>query len=71
MRNKFFKSTMRTYVKRVRRAIEEKNFEEARKWLDMAAPYIAKVSGKGIIHRNTASRLISRLTRHVNSLKDS
>ena len=59
-RNKYYKSTMRTYLKRARVALEEKapNAEEA---VRKAVSMIDKVAQKGVIHRNTAARTISRL----------
>jgi small subunit ribosomal protein S20 len=59
-RNKHYKSAMRTYLKRARVALEEKapNADEA---VRKAVSMIDKVAQKGVIHRNTAARTISRL----------
>jgi len=50
------------------KATESKNFEEAQKALVRAIPAIQKASAKKIIHKKTAARKISRLTKKVNSL---
>jgi small subunit ribosomal protein S20 len=59
---------MRTYVKRVRHAVAEGNKEEAATALAVAVPYIDKASTKGVIHKSTASRKISRLNKLVGTL---
>ncbi|MBN2724318.1 MAG: 30S ribosomal protein S20 [Deltaproteobacteria bacterium] len=61
-RNRFFVSTMRTHIKRTRDALVSDNREEASTVLRTATAFIQMVAGKGIIHRNKASRLVSRLT---------
>jgi len=68
-RNRHFESTVKSSVKRVREAIEEKNVEAARKALLKAIPLIQKGCSKGIFHKNTSARKISRLTQAVNRLK--
>jgi len=59
-RNQHFKTTMRTYLKQARLALEEKsgNADEAVK---KAVQIIDRVAQKGIIPKNTAARTISRL----------
>lgn len=69
LRNLRFKSMVKTSIKKVREAVDEKNFEGAQKALLKAIPLIQKGSTHGIFHKNTAVRKISRLTRAVNSLK--
>lgn len=68
-RNVHIRSTLKTVVKRVRLAVEAKDVEEARTALAEAIPAINKAKSKGVIHGNTASRKVSRLTRLVNSLQ--
>jgi small subunit ribosomal protein S20 len=63
-RNQFHLSTMRTYVKRVRTAIESKDGKIA-EVLKAAVAVIDKAAQKGVIDRKTASRKISRLTKSV------
>jgi len=63
------KSGIRTGVKDVLEAVEGKDPEQAKAALAKAVPAIAKAGAKGIFHKKTAARKISRLTRRVNSLK--
>jgi small subunit ribosomal protein S20 len=67
-RNVHVRSTMRTLVKNVRNAVAAQNKEAAATALEKTIPYINKSASKGIIHKATASRKISRLTKLVNSL---
>jgi len=64
LRNRHYKSMMRTAIKNVFEA-EKK---DARDLLTKAISTIDRVYGKGIIHQNNASRQKSKLTRYVNSL---
>jgi len=68
LRNAALKSVLRTSSKKVFKAVEEKNPEEARKALARAIPIIQRVAGKKAIHKKTAARKISRLTKKVNAL---
>ena len=67
-RNTHIRSTMRTLVKKVREAVAAGDKDAAQQALAKAIPYIDKTSTKGVIHKATASRKISRLTKLVNSL---
>jgi small subunit ribosomal protein S20 len=59
---------MKTKVKAVLTAVEEKDPVKARASLQQAISIISKTASKGVIHKNTASRKISRLTKRVNTL---
>lgn len=67
-RNKLYKSALKTAVKKVIIAAHEGKKDDASKALSEAIPIIDKAVSKGIIHRNTGSRKISRLSRIINSL---
>ena len=67
-RNIHIRSTMRTYVKKVRMAVAEGDLPNAQLLLEKALPCIDKAASKGVIHKATASRKISRLMKLVNSL---
>ncbi len=67
-RNRYWRSTMRTAVKDVRAAAEAGDGKAAAEALKVAIRVIDRVSGKGVIHANQASRRISRLTRLVNGI---
>lgn len=67
-RNTHIRSTMRTLVKQVREAVAAGDKDAAQEALAKVIPYIDKTCTKGVIHKATASRKISRLTRLVNTL---
>lgn len=67
-RNTHIRSTMRTFVKNVRSAVADGNKDEAEAAVKIAVPYIDKAATKGVIHKSTASRKISRLNKLMNSL---
>lgn len=67
-RNTHIRSTMRTYVKKVRTAVSEGDQANAQALLEKAVPCIDKAAAKGVIHKATASRKISRLAKLVNTM---
>lgn len=67
-RNTHIRSTMRTYVKKVRTAVAEGDQTNAQALLEKAVPCIDKAAAKGVIHKATASRKISRLAKLVNTM---
>ena len=68
MRNKAIKSKVKTLVKKVDAAIAEGNKAEAEAALLVATSEISKAASKGIYHKNTVSRKISRLSAAVNKM---
>jgi small subunit ribosomal protein S20 len=66
-RNTHIRSTMRTLVKQVREAAAAGDQQAAQEALKKAIPFIDKTATKGVIHKATASRKISRLTKLANS----
>ena len=68
-RNRYWRSTMRTYVKKVRTAIDAGDKAAAAEALTVAIKTIDKVASKGVIHPNQASRRVSRLTLAVNGMQ--
>ncbi len=69
LRRLHVKSTIKTHVKKVQAAVEKKDREGAQKALAEATPLIQKAQSKGVFHKNTSSRKISKLTRAINALK--
>ncbi|QEM68215.1 30S ribosomal protein S20 [Geobacter sp. FeAm09] len=67
-RNRHVTSTLKTYIKRVREAVEAKDKEAATAALKAAIPVIDASASKGVIHTSNASRNVSRLTKLVNTL---
>ena len=59
---------VRTYIKRVDAAIEAGDAGAASTALTEASPLIDKMVTKGIMHKNTASRKISRLSSRVKAI---
>lgn len=66
--NKSRRSQMRTYVRKVEEAIAAGDRAAAVAALRLAEPLVMRASQKGIVHKNTASRKVSRLSRRVNAL---
>lgn len=64
-RNLRYLSTMRTFIKRVRSAVAAGENDDAKQQLEKAVSAIGRAASRGVIHRNTAARYISRLTKTV------
>lgn len=64
-RNRATVSRLRTAVKKVRLAVENGDAAAAKAALPAALATVDASAGKGVIHRNTADRTKSRLTRAV------
>ena len=69
LRNRHIISTLRGRLKELREAIEQGNADVAQNLLVTSVTLISKAAGKGVIHRNKASRTIGRLVKAVNQLK--
>lgn len=70
VRNQRVISRVRTESKKVVKAVEEGDLEAAQASLRVTVPIIAKAASKGVLHKRTAARKVSRLTRMVNSLSE-
>jgi len=68
LRNKSLKTRIKNIVKDVRLAVSEQSNEAALNKLDIAKSIIDNAAKKGVIHRKTASRKISRLSRLINTI---
>ena len=66
--NRSRRSRMRTYVRKVEEAIAAGNQEDARAALRAAEPELMRAAQKGIVHKNNASRKVSRLAARVKAL---
>jgi small subunit ribosomal protein S20 len=62
------RSRFRTYVKNVLKAVETGDQEAARTAYHKAQGIIDKAAGKGLIHKNKASRIKSRLVARVKAM---
>lgn len=68
LRNKAIKSRVKTAVKKVDAAVAAGDKELAKANLQFAISEIDKATTKGVYHKNTSSRKISRLTLAVNKI---
>jgi small subunit ribosomal protein S20 len=69
LRNRMNKSAMKTSVRQVEEALVAGSEETAKSALQAAISLIYKTAAKGTIHKNTASRKVSRLTKRVNKMQ--
>jgi small subunit ribosomal protein S20 len=67
-RNQARKSRMRTFVKKVEVACASGDKVAAAEALRAAQPEMQRAAGKGVIHKNTVSRKISRLAARIKAL---
>ncbi len=67
-RNAPVKTALKTAIKKVRASVEGANAEEARTNLKTTVVLLDRAVTKRVLHRNSASRRISRLTNAVNSM---
>lgn len=68
VRNRDQRSRMRTFIRRVEEAIASGDKGQAETALREAQPAIARAGQKGLMHKRTASRKVSRLTKRVSSI---
>ncbi len=66
--NKARRSRMRTFVRKVEEAIATGEFAAAAEALKQAQPEIMRSVSRGVLHKNTASRKMSRLAGRVKAL---
>jgi small subunit ribosomal protein S20 len=69
--NKRNKSILRTQIKKIKAAIENKDKEEAEKLLPVTFSIIDKSVKKGTIHPNTGSRYKSRISKQLEMINPS
>jgi small subunit ribosomal protein S20 len=61
-------SRIRTFVKQVEAALASGDKQQAEAAIRKVQPELARGVAKGVVHRNTAARKISRLTRRIAAL---
>ncbi|HZS64673.1 MAG TPA: 30S ribosomal protein S20 [Xanthobacteraceae bacterium] len=66
--NQARRARMRSAVRKVQEAIASGDAKAAQAALKQAEPALMRAAQKGVAHRNTASRKVSRLTRQVAKL---
>lgn len=67
--NTLVTSSMRTAIKKFERVVKEGNKEEASNNLNIAVQRIDKAMSSGLVHKNKAARLKSRLTKMKNNME--
>lgn len=65
LRNVTIKSELRTLTKKFDRLVTAKKIDEAKKAVDTMISKLSRAASKGVIHKNTASRKISRLRKRL------
>lgn len=68
LRNKSYRSELKTYVRKTREAIAAGNTEEAEKWLRVASRKLDVAVSKGVIHKNQAAQRKSKLAKQFNKI---
>lgn len=66
--NKARRTRTRNYVRKVEEAIESGDYKAAAEALKAAQPELMRAVSKGVFHRNTVSRKISRMAHRVKAL---
>ena len=63
--NRSLRANLRTGLKSIRKSLDTKDVEGAKKALGSLQSLVDKMATKGIIHKNTASRYKSRLAARI------
>jgi len=66
--NRARRSRVRTFVKKVETAIESGDKEAAQAAFRLAQPELHRATTKGVLHKNTVARKLSRLATRINAL---
>ncbi len=66
--NKARRSRIRTFIRKVEEAIASGDQGAARSALQSAQPEIVRGANKGVMHKNTASRKVSRLNHRIKAM---
>jgi small subunit ribosomal protein S20 len=67
-KNAAYKSMMKTAIRRLETNLKGTNIEAAKESLQKVVRIIDKLVSKGVVHKNTAARKKSRLTRKINKI---
>lgn len=66
--NKNRRSRVRTFIRKVEEALAAGDKEAARAAFTVVQPELMRAASKGVLHRNTASRKVSRLAQRLKTL---
>ncbi|MEM6811565.1 MAG: 30S ribosomal protein S20 [Pseudomonadota bacterium] len=64
------RSRIRTFIKKIEMAISAGNQKDAQEALKNAQPEIQRGVAKGILHKNTAARKLSRLSSRIKAISN-
>lgn len=64
------RSRIRTFIKKIEMAISTGNQKDAQEALKNAQPEIQRGVAKGILHKNTAARKLSRLSSRIKAISN-
>lgn len=68
LRNKSYKTAMKTKIKKFEKALETGNAEEIKAKFLEAFKFVDKVASKGVIHKNAAARKKSKMHKKLNKI---
>jgi small subunit ribosomal protein S20 len=66
--NRARRSRVRTFIRKVEIALRDSNVDAAREAFRAAEPQIMRAAQKGVMHKNAASRKVSRLSASIKKL---
>ena len=69
LRNKSVKTNVKTTIRKFETALDKGNLDEARELLQVVDKTLKNAASKNVIHKNAASRRLSRLTKKLNKVK--
>lgn len=69
LRNQTAMSRVRTFIKKVEKAVQSGDAAQAAEAYKAAQPEIQRASAKGVMHKNTVARQLSRLSGKVKNLQ--
>ncbi len=67
--NTFVSASMKTAIKKFEKEVKAGNKEEASNYLNIAVQRVDKAMSSGLVHKNKAARLKSRLVKMMNSME--
>ncbi len=70
LRNRVYRGSARTYIKKARVAMEEGNLAEAQEASLLAIKALDRAAQKGVVHKNNAARRKSRLIKQLAALEN-
>lgn len=70
LRNQASMSRVRTFIKRVEKAVQAGDANQAQEAYKAAQPELQRAASKGTLHKNTVARQLSRLAGHVKKLQN-